>query len=235
MDRLDLRDDTIVLFTSDNGPAVTSIHPHGSAGPLRGKKGSLWEGGIRVPGLVQWPGRIRPGTKSDQPVSGLDLLPTLCELAGAKAPTDRMLDGESVADLLRGEAFIRRRPLYWQFNRSREEYKVALRDGDWKLLASLTTDDLKPSGGIEPGEMEAYKTADLARFALFNLAEDQGEERDRAADEPEILDRMRSQMERTYAHVRQEGPQWPDWEFARYEAERIQWPAYRKKKPARRD
>ena len=82
LDAEGLRENTLVFFTSDNGPAITNIHPHGSAGPLRDKKGSVYEGGIRVPGIARWPGKTRAGVVSDEPVWGLDFLPSVCEITG---------------------------------------------------------------------------------------------------------------------------------------------------------
>ena len=90
------------MFTSDNGPAVTAQHPYGSAGPLRDKKGYLTEGGIRVPGIVRWPGKIKPGSTSDEPVCGVDFLPTVCELTGIKPPADRTIDGASIMPVFSG-------------------------------------------------------------------------------------------------------------------------------------
>jgi len=104
--RLDLRQDTLVFFTSDNGPAITRIHPHGSAGPLRDKKGFLYEGGFRVPGIIQWPGRVKSDSVSDETVSGVDVLPTLCELAGIEPPKDRVLDGTSFSPIFDGEPIV---------------------------------------------------------------------------------------------------------------------------------
>jgi len=88
IDELNLRDNLLVFFTSDNGPAITNRHPHGSAGPLREKKGHVYEGGIRVPGIIRWPGCTNPGTTCDEPVSGVDVLPTFCEIAGIVPPAD---------------------------------------------------------------------------------------------------------------------------------------------------
>ena len=130
LDDLDLREKTFVLFTSDNGPAITRDHPHGSAGPLREKKGHLYEGGIRVPGMIRWPGHTEPGQTSDIPVSGVDLLPTLCEITGADLPARRTIDGTSFVPVFEGEPIERRSPLYWQFNRASGEPKVAMRIGD---------------------------------------------------------------------------------------------------------
>ena len=97
---------TLMFFTSDNGPALTRFHPYGSTGPLRAKKGYMYEGGIRVPGIVRWPGQIEPGQVSDQPVCGVDLLPTLCELTGVPVPSDRVIDGASVLPLFDGEPIV---------------------------------------------------------------------------------------------------------------------------------
>src|SRR5690606_10779684 len=91
LDEDGLRDSTLVIFTSDNGPAITRYHPHGSTGGLRDKKGSLYEGGIRVPAIIRWPRRVKPGTVSDEPACGVDMLPTLCEITGVPIPNDRAI------------------------------------------------------------------------------------------------------------------------------------------------
>lgn len=226
LDDLNLRDDTLVIFTSDNGPAITNIHPHGSAGKLRAKKGHLYEGGIRVPGIIQWPGVVQPGTVSDQPVCGLDLLPTLCELAGIHAPVDRSLDGTSVVPLLHGNSIGRDKPLYWQFLRASSEIKVAIREGRWKLAARLTTPPLGPSGHLETVEMESLKSAQLTGFELYDLSEDAAEARDVKSEYSDVFERMRETMTRMHREVSDEAPVWPEWEFARYESERIEWPEY---------
>ncbi len=89
LDEMKLRDSTFVMFTSDNGPARTRWHNVGSSGPLREYKGHEYEGGIRVPGMIRWPGHAKPGTVSDEPIIGLDLLPTACQIADVAAPNDR--------------------------------------------------------------------------------------------------------------------------------------------------
>ena len=175
IDELGLRDNTFVFFTSDNGPAITGIHPHGSAGPLRDKKGYLYEGGIRVPGIIRWPGQVEAGSESDVAVSGVDLLPTLCDLAGVAVPGNRAFDGISIRPLLAGESLERTTPLYWHFLRARGKPKVAMRSGDWKILAHLDQPDLRVTADIVPDEMRMLKTASLARFELYNLREDIGE------------------------------------------------------------
>lgn len=137
LDRQELRDNTLVFFTSDNGPAITSFHPYGSTGVLRAKKGHIYEGGIRVPGILRWPGHTQAGSVSDEPVGGVDVLPTFCEIADADLPTDRKIDGTSFMPLFAGEKIQRKTPLYWHFIRSGSEVKVAMREGDWKLEARV--------------------------------------------------------------------------------------------------
>ena len=143
LDDLRLRDDTLVFFTSDNGPARTVYHPHGSTGPLRDKKGYIADGGIRVPGIIRWPGRIQPGSVSDTPVIGTDVLPTFCEIAEIPIPQDRALDGCSILPLLSGGPIARTTPLYWHFYAASGSEKVAIRIGDWKLSAELDAEEVR--------------------------------------------------------------------------------------------
>src|SRR5262245_37182849 len=182
-----LRENTFVLFTSDNGPAITNYHPHGSKGALREKKGHVYEGGIRVPGILRWPGHTQPGTISDEPVCGVDLLPTLCAIAGIDPPSDRAIDGASFLPMLEGRPIARRTPLYWQFNYAESRPKVAIRRGDWKLLAGLTLPDFPPGADVTDEQMRALKTAELEGFELYNLREDIAETHELSAQEPQRL------------------------------------------------
>lgn len=216
-----LRDNTLIIFTSDNGPAITKRHPHGSSGPLRDKKGATYEGGIRVPGIIQWPGHIQPGSTSDVPVSGVDILPTLCAVADIPAPTDRVLDGTNIMPLFAGKSFQRSKPLYWQFNRARNEPKVAIRDGDWKLLARLDVPSPKPSGSITEQELIDLKRAQLTGFELYHIKDDIAETTDRSESEREIFQRMKQQMQEIYQEVQAEAPLWPAWERSNYEGKII--------------
>ena len=216
-----------MYFTSDNGPAITGIHPHGSTGGLREKKGHLYEGGIRVPGILQWPGRTKPNTVSDLPVSGVDLLPTLCDIAGVHVPGDRVLDGASFVPVLTGQPISRPRPLYWHYLRASSAPKVAMRVGDWKILARLDAPELKRGASLVKEEMVMLKTAGLDGWELYNLKADPAESRDLAADEPQQLARLSRMLQAAYEEVRTESPVWPEWEWPRYESERIGWPAYR--------
>jgi arylsulfatase A len=211
LDERGYRDNTLVVFTSDNGPAQTKTHPFGSAGPFRGAKGDMYEGGIRVPGIIRWPGHAEAGSESDEPVSAVDWLPTFCELAGCEAPAVRRLDGASLLAVLDGEPVRREQPLYWQFSFGATPPKVALRRGDWKLLAGITPMPPRTGASILPGQMKAMKAAELTSFELYNLRTDPGETQNRSGDEPERLADLKGAMQEIYRSVREETPVWPDW------------------------
>jgi arylsulfatase A len=235
LDDLGLRDSTLLFFTSDNGPAITSFHPHGSAGPLRDKKGYMYEGGIRVPGIIRWPGHAKPGTECDEPVCGVDVLPTFCGVAGIPVPADRAIDGASFLPIFEGRSIQRKTPLYWQFNYAAGKPKVAMRVGDWKILALIDQPDVPPTAGITEERQRGIKTAKLTTFELYNLRRDVGETTDLADKEPERLAAMSAQLRKLYREVCDESPVWPEWEWPRFEGERIKaareagiWPTWKK-------
>jgi arylsulfatase A len=192
LDDQNLTGSTFVFFTSDNGPEGDGLkgRTRGSTGGLRGRKRSMYEGGIRVPGIARWPGRIAPGTTCDLPVIGSDLFPTVLGLCGVRPPADRVIDGTDVLRALTGAAdsVARPRPLFWRLNMAppRENLHMALREGDWKVLASQ----------------------DFAHLELYNLNADPRETTDLAAAEPERLRALRARLEALNAEVEREGPDW---------------------------
>ncbi len=123
-----LEENTVVFFTSDNG-GTFDYKPFGSMGPLRGKKGSVYEGGIRVPMIVRWPGKVKAGAVSDHPWAFCDVLPTLCDLAGTRGVPNNV-DGVSVAPTLLGKKQDANRPLYWEIFGG--GFHQAVRMGRWK-------------------------------------------------------------------------------------------------------
>ena len=227
LDKQKLRDNTLVFFTSDNGPARTSFHPHGETDQLRDKKGSVFEGGIRVPGIIRWPGKVKAGATESTPISGLDLLPTLCSITGQQKPADRHLDGTNISGLFSGKKIQRAQPLYWHFHAASGGRQVALRDGDWKLVAAIDAPKVRQRAGIAVEDQRDIKTAKLGQMELYNLKADRAETRDLASVEPKRFAKMTAQIKKIYAGVQKDTPQWPAWEFARYEGQRIQWPPYR--------
>ena len=211
LDEMKLRENTLVVFTSDNGPAITPAHPYGSAGPLRNKKGSVYEGGIRVPGIIRWPGKTTAGSTSDEPVCGVDFLPTVCAITGIAPPQDRKLDGASLLPILAGRKLERSTPLYWHFNHAFGGPLVALRSGDWKILATLDKEPLRGTAITEQSEAD-FHAAELKEFQLYNLKDDIGETNDLAAAQPAKLKEMQGLLAAKYREVRDESPTWPAWE-----------------------
>lgn len=177
--KLGIDRDTLVLFTSDNGPhREGGYNPdfYDSNGPLRGIKRDMYEGGIRVPLIAWWPGHIRPGRTSDQIGYFADILPTFAELAGAKTP--KLCDGISLLPTLLGRPEQQRQHefLYWEFYENGGAQ--AVRAGDWKAIRQPAF-----NGPIE----------------LYNLADDLGEQRNVAAQHPQIVAEMARRMD--HSHV----------------------------------
>jgi arylsulfatase A len=227
LDELGLRENTLVFFSSDNGPAVTRQHPHGSSGPLRDKKGSLYEGGIRVPGILRWPGRTKPGAVSDELVCFMDLLPTVCAITGIPVPSDRALDGASFLPVLEGRPIARRTPLYWHFTWANAGPQAALRRGDWKIVAHLEGLPKEPRrGNIIDAHSRAVKSAELGKMELYNLRADIGETTDLREREPARFEELAALLRAKYREVRAEAPVWPVWDDPGYEQQRIEWPEY---------
>jgi arylsulfatase A-like enzyme len=165
-----IEENTIVIFTSDNGPWLIMGLQGGSAGLLREGKGSTWEGGVRVPCIMAWPGQIPPASTNADIVATLDLLPTLTKLAGGKPPADRTLDGHDIAPVLFGKGRSPREAMFFY----RDTSLFALRKGPWKL--HLVTQD---GYGGKPVKHD--------RPLLFHLDRDPSEKYDIASDHPEVV------------------------------------------------
>lgn len=161
---LKIADDTLIFFCSDNGPEGNAKAP-GSAGPFRGRKRDLYEGGVRVAAFAVWPGQIRPGATSVPAVTS-DYLPTVAEIVGEKLPADRDYDGMSLLPLLRGEMTQRPRPIGFDF-----KGEAAWHEGPWKLLVTK-------SG-----------------TALYDVVADPGETKDLASRHPQVVERMKNALE----------------------------------------
>ena len=181
LDEQNLTDNTILFFTSDNGP-VTSVG--GTTGGLRGLKRSSHEGGIRVPGIVRWPGKIKAGTTSDIPVIGSDIFSTILDITGIDLPKDRTIDGVSMLPAFEGKELKRPVPLFWRTHVSKADDRLALRIGNWKIVSNDTMD----------------------KFLLFDIQKDWKEENDLASKMPEKLQEMKKVLFKTWEDIRKEGP-----------------------------
>jgi len=174
-----LAERTLVLFSSDNGPWLIFNHHGGSAGPLREGKGSTWEGGMRVPGIFWWPGRIPAGVVQREVAATLDVLPTFAKLAGAPLPTVT-LDGVDISPLLFNTGRVERDAFFYY----RGDVLFAARMGEWK--AHFIT-----RSGYGPDQPETHDPP-----LLFHLGEDLGERFNRAAEHPEVLERIARAVQR---------------------------------------
>jgi arylsulfatase A len=192
LDEMKLRDDTFVMFTSDNGPETLNRYrgahrSFGSPGPLRGMKLHMYEGGIRVPGIIRWPGKTRAGTVCREPVNGTDILPSLCEMAGVNVPTDRPIDGTSILPVFKGKKLKRQVPLYWRYDRALSKpFTVAMRQGDWKIVADN----------------------EMTKFELYNICKDIAEKHNLADSQTQRLKAMKKTLARLHAEIDAEGPKW---------------------------
>ncbi len=133
LDELELSERTVIIFTSDNGGLQDYATDNA---PLRAGKGYPYEGGIRVPLIVRWPGVVQAGVECDVPVSSVDFFPTLCEISGLDIPADRVIDGLSLVPLWKQEGPLRRESIFWHFPHYRGDvvpYSI-IRKGDWKLI-----------------------------------------------------------------------------------------------------
>ena len=213
LDDLKLTDNTLVIFTSDNGPETLnrygpgSARSYGSPGPLRGMKLWLYEGGIRVPGIVRFPGRIGPGQVLDEPVCSLDILPTLCELAGVNPPSDRPLDGASFTPIFAGKPVARTTPLFWHYYRAWDSSPVAaMQEGDWVVLGYPTAGKPKP-GRAESADAQFIRS-DLADFELYNLRQDLRQQENLAEQHPQKLRELAAKLVEKHRQVISQAPMW---------------------------
>lgn len=188
-----LAENTLVIFTSDNGPWLSYGNHSGSAGELREGKGTVWEGGVRVPCIMRWPGRIPANTVCGEPAMTIDLFPTVAALVEAELPEHR-IDGKNIWPLIAGTPGARGPQEAYFFYYNGNDL-LAVRSGDWKLVVphEYRTLNGKPGGtnGI-PTKYVNVKT----ELALFNLEKDPGETKNVAKDNPEVVERLQGLMEK---------------------------------------
>lgn len=189
LDELNETGKTLVWFTSDNGPEGNgnSGRTRGETGGLRGRKKAMYEGGIRVAGMVRWPGKIAAGSTSDVPVIGSDFFTTVCAATGIAPPSDRVLDGVNVLPVLTGKAASveRKVPLYWRLQMAPGPH-LAMRSGDWKILADKS----------------------LEKFELYNIKDDPQEQHELSTKEADRFTALKKEFLELNASIEAEGPDW---------------------------
>ncbi len=179
LDELKLADNTLVVFFSDNGgygPATSMV-------PLRGSKGMLYEGGIREPMIVRWPGRVTPGSRCDVPVIGIDFYPTFLEAAGAKKPDGYTLDGESLLPLLTQSGSLKRDAIFWHFPAYLQGYRTVT--GPFRTT---------PAGAIRQGDFKLIEFFEDGRLELYNTRDDIGEHENLASKLPEKTKQLHQRL-----------------------------------------
>ncbi len=184
--KLGLDERTLVVFTSDNGPWLGYGIDGGSAGPLRDGKGTTWEGGVRVPAIFRWPGRIPAGRRTDAVAGNIDILPTLARLAGTAAPKDRTIDGRDLWPVLSGESNRSPHEHFHYLGGSAEgavNYH-GIRDDRWKLIVTVGAD------------------GKVAGKELYDLGPDTGEKFDRLKQHPQIAQRLAVAAQAFYDELR---------------------------------
>ena len=197
-----VRENTLIIYASDNGS-----YREDRTGNLRGKKGSNWDGGIRVPGIFSWPGVIKQNRAVKEPAGLVDILPTLCGLLNLEVPKDRMIDGSDLSTLLQGEAnkFRRHQPLFWHLQKSRPI--VAMRDGDFSLVANPDY-EIPQSNMFQESWIPIIKTGGYKDFQLFDLSKDPGQIENIASENPELLNKLKAKLLKMNQSIMADGVDW---------------------------
>jgi arylsulfatase A len=210
LEELGIRDNTLVIFTSDNGPEHPVLadtrrdRSWGTPGEFRGMKRFLYEGGHRVAGIMRWPGYIHPGRQSDELISSVDLFPTICDLVDARLPGDRVIDGVSILSVLQGDPFLREKPLFWNIAYTHSP-NMALRFGRYSLLGYF--DPIESEDEIK---QDWIKSATLTSFELYDLEEDPRQEKDLKYKDFELYILLRDRMTAILEDIQQDSPTWPE-------------------------
>lgn len=202
----DLESETIIIFSSDNGP-----YRRGSQGELRGLKGEVLEGGIRVPGIFYWKDHFEGGRIIDEPAGLVDILPTILDICNFEQPEERVIDGTSILPLFEGKEIHRETPLFWYFYRSWPE--AAIRMGDYNMLG-YSEDTIPRMHSFFDKDMEFIKNSSLVDFELYNLVKDPAQQNNLYQQRPELADSIREIFLKTYHNVIEEAPYWEGlWEY----------------------
>ncbi len=203
-------DDTVILFCSDNG----GYGPATDMDPLKGYKGTYYEGGIRVPFFVRWPGNVRAGSRSSEPVIGVDFLPTLCDIMNARPPSNQDVDGKSLVPLLRGEvSTLNDRAIFWHFPAYLQAYRVVDEQRD-VLFRS------RPCSIIRDGNWKLHYYYEDKGLELYHLATDVGEKYNLAKVRPELAKALQIKLDRWKVRTKADVPSAlnPDYDAAEEKA-----------------
>ncbi len=219
LDSMGISDNTIVIFTSDNGPASYAKNNRayrrndGTAKPYRGNKYGLWDGSMHVPCFMKWPSKVKPNTVIETPASGVDFFPTLCRLGKTKKFSHK-IDGIDLIPVILGQGRDLKRniPLQWHFYNSTLKDKscprAVLRDGNYVLTGFYDTDKPTGRGRWYPDHMDFLKNQKLTSFKLFNISKDKQQENDISSKHPELFKRLSGQLKKYHVELQGEAYGW---------------------------
>ncbi len=193
---------TLIIYGSDNGS-----YRDDRTGGLRGRKGMNWEGGIRVPGIFNWPGVILENRVTNAPAGLVDVLPTVCGLLNLEKPKGVHLDGSDLSSLLKGgeKRFQRHQPLFWHLQKARPI--VAMRDGDYSLVAEPDF-EVSKNNMFQEAWIPTIKTGGYKGYQLFNLKNDPAQTKNLAADKPKLLEQLKTKLLKINASIMADGHDW---------------------------
>jgi arylsulfatase A-like enzyme len=174
----------MILFSSDNG----GINKISDQKPYRAGTGSYYEGGVRVPMIVSWPGQVTPGSRCNTPVIGTDFYPTLLDVAGSKAPKDKVLDGVNLMPLIKQTGTLQQRALYWHFPIYLQAYSVNNDEGRDPLFRT------RPGTAMPFGKWKLHEYFEDGKFELYDLDADTGERKNLADSMPEKLAELKKML-----------------------------------------
>jgi arylsulfatase A len=202
LNQMGVRENTLIIYASDNGS-----YRDDRVGNLRGKKGSNWDGGIRVPGIFSWPAVIPKSRVEKHPAGLVDVLPTLCGLLNLELPQDRMIDGSDLSLLLKGkpDSFKRHQPMFWHLQKSLPI--VAMRDGDFSLVANPDY-EIPTTNMFQERWIPKVKDGGYKDFQLFDLSKDSGQTQNIASDNPELLKKLKAKLLEINQSIMADGTDW---------------------------
>lgn len=202
LDAMGIREDTLIIYASDNGSYLED-----RTGGLRGKKGSNWDGGIRVPGIFCWPRVIQKNLTLKEPAGLVDIFPTICGLLNLEVPKDRAIDGSDLSALLMGnqDGFKRHQPLFWHLQKSRPI--VALREGGFSLVADPDY-ELSKSNMFQESWIPVIKSGGYRNFQLFDLSRDPGQTHNLSSQNPELFRKLKAKLLKINQSIMADGIDW---------------------------
>ena len=208
LDNLGIRDNTVIMFYSDNG----GYGPATDMDPLKGYKGTYFEGGIRVPFFVNWPGVVKPSQRNEEPITGVDIYPTLCEIGGASLPKNQVGDGVSLVRLFKGEVKNlnqggQSRSLFWHFPAYLQSYKRVHDEQPDPLFRA------RPCSVIRKGKWKLIQYFESGDLELYDLSNDLAESTNVASSNLEVVDELFLELENWQTQTNAAIPRAPNPKF----------------------